>query len=80
MFTGIVEGVGRVAGLERRDGLVRLAITSTLPLHELRHGESVAVDGVCLTVVAREGDRFFADVVPETLRCSTLGHSKKPII
>jgi riboflavin synthase len=72
MFTGLVETVGRVAEVARRAGALRLAIASSLPVAEMEHGESVAVDGVCLTVVERRGDRFCADVVPETLRHSTL--------
>jgi riboflavin synthase len=72
MFTGLVETVGRVAEVARRGGALRLAIASSLPVAEMEHGESVAVDGVCLTVVERRGDRFCADVVPETLRRSTL--------
>jgi riboflavin synthase len=73
MFTGIVETVGRVTEIDARPEGVRLAIASSLPASEMRRGESVAVDGVCLTVVGCEGDRFSADAIPETLRCTTLG-------
>jgi riboflavin synthase len=76
MFTGLVETVGRVVEATRRGGALRLGIASSLPVAEMEHGESVSVDGVCLTVVERRGDRFFADVVPETLRCSTLGDAR----
>jgi len=72
MFTGLVETIGRVVEVGRRGGGVRLAVASALPVDEMAHGESVAVDGVCLTVVDRRGDRFCADVVQETLRRSTL--------
>jgi riboflavin synthase len=72
MFTGLVETMGRVAEVSRRGGALRLGIASSLPVADMREGESVAVDGVCLTVVALRGDRFLADVVPETLRRSTL--------
>ena len=73
MFTGIVEAVGRVVQAEPREGGVRLSIETTLPVSEMRRGESVAVDGVCLTVVERGDDCFHVDVIPETLRCTTLG-------
>jgi len=73
MFTGIVETVGRVHGIEARGEALRLAIESALPLEEMRAGESVAVDGVCLTVVRHGEGLFHADVIPETLRHTTLG-------
>ena len=73
MFTGLVESVGRVVERRRRSGSTRIGITSDLPLDELRDGDSVAVDGVCLTVAGRARDRFLADVVAETLARSTLG-------
>jgi riboflavin synthase len=73
MFTGIVEGVGRVVRADRREGGLRLAIATSLPLDEIHRGDSVAVDGVCLTVVALERELFQVDVIPETLRCTTLG-------
>ena len=73
MFTGLVECLGRVADVRRKRGAVRLAIASELPLDELRDGESVAVDGVCLTVADRGRGAFHADVVAETLERTTLG-------
>jgi riboflavin synthase len=73
VFTGLVECVGRVVDVRRKRGALRLAVASELPQDELRDGESIAVDGVCLTVAARERDRFHADVVTETLARSTLG-------
>ena len=73
MFTGIIEAVGRVVQADRRGGGLRLAIETTLPFEEMRRGDSVAVDGVCLTIVECGDDRFHVDVIPETLRCTTLG-------
>jgi riboflavin synthase len=78
MFTGIVEATGNVAALERREGGVRLSVTTDLPVGELPLGASIAVDGVCLTVVERAsgggaGDSFSADLGPETMACTTLG-------
>jgi riboflavin synthase len=77
MFTGIIEATGTVAALEGRDGGVRLSITTELPVAELPLGASIAVDGVCLTVVDRAAgsplQSFAADLGPETLACTTLG-------
>jgi len=73
MFTGIIEGVGTVALAARRGGTLRLGVASRLPLREIRDGDSICVDGVCLTVVSRARDRFHADVIPETLSRTTLG-------
>ena len=72
MFTGIVERTGRVARSVPRGAGVRLTIVTARPLARLRHGESVAVNGACLTVTARRERRFTVDVSPETLRRTTL--------
>ncbi len=71
MFTGLVESTGVVRSLRRRAGGARLAIESGLA--ELSVGESVSVDGVCQTVVSIDGRAFTCDVLPETLRVTTLG-------
>jgi riboflavin synthase len=74
MFTGIIEGVGAIASIEPRGGDVRLRIaTGTLPFDEVRLGESIAVNGVCLTVVAFDATSFEADASTETLALTTLG-------
>ena len=74
MFTGIIEGVGRLAAREPRGGDVRLAIEAgTLPFEDVRLGESIAVNGVCLTVVAFDDASFQADASNETLALTTLG-------
>ena len=72
MFTGIVESLGQVVAIERggEDALVRIATSFAADLSD---GESVAVDGVCLTVASVDAGGFSADVMPETLRRSTLG-------
>ena len=72
MFTGLVEGLGTVAEVDATDGGVRLTVRTDLA-GELGEGDSIAVDGVCLTAVAIDGDRFSADVMRETLDRSTLG-------
>ncbi len=73
MFTGIIQAVGSIASLEQRGGDLRLGIqTGKLPLEDVVLGDSIAVSGVCLTVVELAGSRFFADVSGETLRRTIL--------
>jgi len=71
MFTGLIEALGKVEEIQRGETAIRLGITT--PFESLAGGESIAVEGVCLTVVDRRGSRFDADVIPETLSCTTLG-------
>lgn len=74
MFTGIIEGVGAIAAVEPRGGDVRLRIAvGTLPFDDVRLGESIAVNGVCLTVIAFDAAAFEADASTETLALTTLG-------
>lgn len=78
MFTGLIQGVGYVAATERRQGDVRLRIAvGTLPFADVALGESIAVNGVCLTAVAFDRQFFDADVSLETLEVSTLGHLRE---
>ena len=72
MFSGIVTEIGRVAGnhIAERG---RLEVTATAVLEGVRVGDSIAVNGCCLTVVAAESTGFTADVMPETARRTTLG-------
>ena len=73
MFTGLIEAVGRVQRVVPGAGATRLTIATDLPVASMRDGESVAVDGVCLTVARRKGSGFEADAVAETLKRTTLG-------
>lgn len=74
MFTGIIEAVGRIAALERRGLDARLRIDAgKLDMGDVRLGDSIAVSGVCLTVIARGAQDFSADVSAETLARTTLG-------
>jgi len=74
MFTGIVEALGSVVSLEQRGGDVRLTIeTGSLDISDVQLGDSIAVNGVCLTVVALPGNGFVADVSQETLDFTTAG-------
>lgn len=78
MFTGIIQAVGRVAALEPRGGDVRLhldaaALAERVAKARLASGESVAINGVCLTVLEPEAGRLTFDVSRETLDRTTLG-------
>lgn len=74
MFTGLIEAVGRLAQRDMRQGDARLRIeVGTLPFDGVQLGESIAVNGVCLTVVAFGTDHFDADASNETLALTTLG-------
>ena len=73
MFTGIIEDTGTVDALEARQDGARLSVTTSLDVGALPLGASIAVDGVCLTVVERAAGRFSADLGPETLARTTLG-------
>ena len=74
MFTGLIEGVGRLASREARGGDARLRIDAgTLPFGDVQLGESIAVNGVCLTVVTFDATGFDADASTETLGLTTLG-------
>jgi riboflavin synthase len=73
MFTGIVEETGEVLRLERTAHTARLDVRARVTLEGCGVGASVAVDGVCLTVVELRGDGFVFEVGPETLERTTLG-------
>ena len=72
MFTGLVEGVGAIASRTVMAGGVRLVITTPLA-GEMALGDSLAVNGVCLTAIALSASEFTADVGPESMRVTTLG-------
>ena len=73
MFTGLVEELGRVARVDDQGDSVRLTVHGPAVLTDAAHGDSISVSGVCLTVVARQGDTFTADVMRQTLAMSTVG-------
>lgn len=76
MFTGIIEMVGEVAEVKPTPAGFRLRL-STVLASELKPGDSLAVNGVCLTVVAADADGVHMDVSPETIRVSALGSLKR---
>ena len=73
VFTGIVEELGTVASITPLDDAARLAVRGPVVTSDAKHGDSIAVNGVCLTVVDVDGDVFTADVMRETLDRTSLG-------
>lgn len=73
MFTGIVEELGEIAEIEPGAASARLRVRGPLVTSDARHGDSIAVNGVCLTVVDVADGHFTADVIAETLKRSGLG-------
>ncbi len=72
MFSGIVADVGMIAKAEEREGGLRLTVAAeSLDMNDVQIGDSIAVNGVCLTAVEIEGRKFVADVSVETLNCTT---------
>jgi riboflavin synthase len=73
MFTGIIEELGSVRGIEERGENARIVIAARVVTEGTNHGDSIAVNGVCLTALDIQPDSFAADVSRETLSRSTLG-------
>ncbi|GGA39145.1 riboflavin synthase subunit alpha [Kroppenstedtia guangzhouensis] len=73
MFTGLVEEVGRIGSMDREGDAMRLSISCKQVLEGVQVGDSVAVNGVCLTVVGFDADQFWTDVMPETINRTNLG-------
>ena len=74
MFTGIVEEVGAIRAIERHGHVARLEIEARVTLDGVDLGGSVAVNGVCLTVIERRPSGFVFEIGPETLSRTALGH------
>jgi riboflavin synthase len=72
MFTGIIEELGAIERIDKSADAARLTIRGPRVLDGVRHGDSISVSGVCLTVVASTADTFTADVMAQTLTTSTL--------
>lgn len=73
MFTGLIEDIGRVTAFTRRGEAGLLSVESTLPMAEIVIGDSVAVNGACLTVTAKSGRVVTFDVSPESITRTTIG-------
>jgi len=76
MFTGLIEEVGRLSRVESRGEALLLTVSARKVLEDVKLGDSIAVNGVCLTVVSFGGGSFSADVMPETYRHTNLKHLK----
>ena len=76
MFTGIIEGLGTITAIHPSGQGSRFSITSDFDLTGTRIGDSIAVNGACLTAVTLEGRKFDVDVSPETLQRTVLGNIK----
>jgi riboflavin synthase len=77
MFTGIIQETGRLTALRRTSGGMTMTIDAPLSSPELAIGDSLAVSGVCLTVVQKSGTAVMVDVVEETLSKTTLGRRRQ---
>ncbi len=76
MFTGIIEGPGTISGIKPSGHSRRMAINADYELDNTKIGDSIAVNGACLTVVSFSGRRFEVDVSPETVAKTTLGKAR----
>ncbi len=76
MFTGIIESMGRVRGIKRGAQSFQIDIQAEAILDDVKLGDSIAVNGVCLTVTSYDAQHFIADVMPETMDKTTLKHLK----
>ncbi|MCP4713784.1 MAG: riboflavin synthase [Deltaproteobacteria bacterium] len=77
MFTGLVEDIGEISNMTRRGSGMVMTLACRLPVAEISLGDSIAVDGVCLTVTGLESAGFAVDVSPESLQRTTMG-GKRP--
>jgi len=76
MFTGIIEGLGTITGIQSSGKGSSFSLTADFSLEGTRIGDSIAVNGACLTAVQVGGNQFKVDVAPETLSLTNLGQSK----
>jgi riboflavin synthase len=76
MFTGIIEGLGTLKTVKPGNGAMQLVIESDFELDGTKLGDSIAVNGACLTVTRLQGRRFHVDVSPETVEKTTFKHTK----
>jgi len=72
MFTGIIEELGEITAVDRVADAARITVRGPLAVSDAKHGDSISVSGVCLTVIDQDAQTFTADVMAETLAMSTL--------
>lgn len=77
MFTGIVEEIGQIEGVIKSEKSARITIKAYKVLEDVKHGDSISTNGVCLTVTAFSKDKFTVDVMAETMRRSNLSSISK---
>jgi len=77
MFTGIIEELGTITRIERSADAARLTVRGPIAVQGVKHGDSIAVSGVCLTVVDFDDESFTADVMAQTLAMSTLAEASE---
>jgi riboflavin synthase len=72
MFTGIIEELGEITAVDLADDAARVTVRGPIAVSDAKHGDSISVSGVCLTVIDQDAESFTADVMAETLAMSTL--------
>ncbi len=77
MFTGLIQDIGKIQNIERRSGGIRLTVSTRLNLAGMKIGDSITVDGACLTVIQLSGKTLSVDVSPETLQRTTLAKARE---
>ena len=77
MFTGLIEGIGKVKEIRRIREDIRLEILPLFDMSDCRIGDSISVDGVCVTITGRKGSAFSMDVSGETISRSTMGRLRE---
>ena len=73
MFTGLIQAVGRVSAIEHQDTSARLVISNSEITTQIAQGDSISVNGVCLTVTSFDQSQFSVDVMVQTLKLTTTG-------
>lgn len=76
MFTGIIQEIGTVQSLEKKSGITKIALKGPRTAKLLKIGDSVSVDGACLTVINKKGAIFTVEAIPETLKLTVCGEYK----
>lgn len=76
MFTGLIEEIGEIVAIEPVDDSLRLTVRGPIAVSDATHGASIAVSGVCLTVIEQTADTFTADVMAQSIRMSALGDAR----
>lgn len=77
MFTGIIEELGSIDEVKKQGETISLSIKANKIMEDIKLGDSIAINGVCLTVTDIHNNRFFADVMPETFQTTTLANLQK---